>query len=334
MEAEVEWLPTQRLTIYGTLSRRINETGGPDGSSLLQTGAAVRADYELYHNLLLNVGALLREDEFCRSGTGRRLVYGGSIGIDYYLNKNWLFTFSFQHDVREFGQRFARHASKPIHDRRENSLLGLSMSETADDVDDAKPGGGAMSLERAVSAVRKRLKLVLALPVVFASLTALIVLSLPNRYDASALVQIDPRHKLISNLDTVVSDLKGDMPTVESEVEVIRSRPVILSVIETLNLRNDPEFRKSHVNGLLARLGLASGTDEQVAQRQAPPPRDQIAEVIDPQEPGSSVPERDEVAVAFAERLKVVRVRTTLLIDIRFSASDAVQGGQDRQHRG
>jgi len=100
MEAEIEWLPTQRLTIYGTLTRRLNEIGGPDGSSLLQTGANIRADYEIYHNLLLNVGASIREDDSVSLGTSE-LVYGGSIGLEYYLNKNWLFTFTYQHDVRE-----------------------------------------------------------------------------------------------------------------------------------------------------------------------------------------------------------------------------------------
>lgn len=203
------------------------------------------------------------------------------------------------------------------------------MSDESEGQEDEKGGGGAMSLERALSAVRKRLKLVIALPLVLASLTIAIVLTLPNRYDASALVQIDPRHKLVSNLDTVVSDLKGDMPTVESEVEVIRSRPVILSVIETLGLRNDPEFKKqSAVKSLFARLGLGTEDEDVTPERQVPVNRDQIAEVLNPEKPGSSNPERDEVAVAFAERLKVVRVRTTLLIDIRFSASDATKAAK------
>lgn len=197
------------------------------------------------------------------------------------------------------------------------------MDEREDDLEEGKKGGGAMSLERALSAVRKRWKLVAACPVVLAVLTAAIALSLPNRYDASALVQIDPRHKLISNLDTVVSDLKGDVPTIESEVEIIRSRPIILSVIETLGLRNDPEFtRPSRFDKLLQKIGLSSGP-KPALERDIPVVRDQIAEVLNPQAPGSIDPERDEVAVAFVERLKVVRVRTTLLIDIRFSASDA-----------
>ena len=100
MEAEVQWLPTQRLTIYGSLTRRLNETGGPDGSALLQTGLSVRADYEIYHNLLLNSGFEIREDASLTSNTSE-MVYGARLGLEYYLNKNWLFTFAYEHDLRE-----------------------------------------------------------------------------------------------------------------------------------------------------------------------------------------------------------------------------------------
>ena len=100
VEADLQWLPTQRLTIYGTLTRRVNEEGGPDGMALVQTGINVKADYEIYHNLLLNGGFMVREDKSVTTGTSE-LVYGGRIGLDYYVSKNWLFTFGYEHDVRQ-----------------------------------------------------------------------------------------------------------------------------------------------------------------------------------------------------------------------------------------
>lgn len=202
------------------------------------------------------------------------------------------------------------------------------MQETSDEQDEESKGGGVLTLERALWAVRKRLRLVLAIPIVLGALTAGLVLMIPNRYDADALVQINPRQKVISELDTVVSDLKGDNPTLESEVEIIRSRPVILSVIDALDLRNDPEFeRKPRFAQLLEKLGFHQ-SNEPATQRQVPVTRDQITEILNPQHLGSSIPERDEIAVAFAERLKVFRVRTTLLIDIRFSAQDPVKAAR------
>lgn len=100
MEAELEWLPTQRLTIYATLLRRIDDTSGPDGGPMIETGASIRAQYELYHNLLLNVGGTYRIDDIATLSTPET-YYSGNVGLEYYMTKNWLFTFTYQHDVRE-----------------------------------------------------------------------------------------------------------------------------------------------------------------------------------------------------------------------------------------
>lgn len=204
------------------------------------------------------------------------------------------------------------------------------MQRDVEEFDEQETGGGAMSLDRAISAVRKRLKIVIAMPLIAGALAALLVWTMPNRYDASAIIQIDPRQKSITNIEAVIPDLKGDQPSIESEVEVIRSRPIILQVIETLNLRNDPDFNQPPLGVWLSRkLGIGSAADQKpIAQRTLDKPRDQIADIINLDEPGSSKPERDEVAVAFLDKLKVMRVRNTLLIDIRYSASDAVKAAR------
>ncbi len=196
--------------------------------------------------------------------------------------------------------------------------------------EDFEDTGGALSLDRAIHAVRKRLRLVVALPIIAALTVAVIVSLMPNRYDASAIIQIDPRHKSITQVDPVVADLKGDQPSIESEVEIVRSRPIVLQVIETLNLRNDAEFlAPSLVSRFMRGLGLTSSDDSVVAASRRPPrPRDEIAEAVRPDPPGSSNPERDEVAAAFLDRLKVTRVRNTLLMDVRFSAGDAVKAAR------
>ncbi|MFN3868717.1 MAG: GumC family protein [Hyphomicrobiaceae bacterium] len=196
---------------------------------------------------------------------------------------------------------------------------------------DAERGsGGAFSIDRIVSAVRRRLLIVLSVPVVAFALSAAVVLSLPNRYDASAMVQIDPRKKSISNLDAVISELKADAATVESEVEIIRSRAIALKVIDILDLRHDPEFsRPSFIQRALVALGLGAiappGPMPGREANGASVNHDIITGYLGPERIGESRPARDEVAVAFAERLKATRVRTTLLIEIRFSAESAVK---------
>ena len=204
------------------------------------------------------------------------------------------------------------------------------MSEAAQDIEGG--GQGSFSLERALFAVRRRWRLVAALAAAGLVVSIAIAMLLPVRYDASAVVQIDPRKKSISNLQGVLSELGADAATVESEVEIVRSRTVTLKVIELLDLRNDPEFSKpSRVHRLLAFLGLAEelpAAQVAAAGAQHNANTDAITALRGPDQPGQTRPERDEVAVAFSERLRVARVRNTLLIDIRFSASDAVKAAK------
>lgn len=197
----------------------------------------------------------------------------------------------------------------------------------ANSPDQADEAEGALTLDRAISAVHKRLKLVVALPITAVILASAVLFAIPNRYDASAVVQIDPRQRSITNLDSVVSDLKGDQPTIESEVEIIRSRPVILKVIETLDLRHDPEFAAPALSSRLMRfLGLStSSLPTDPIDEPAPQPVDQRDDLIHLDVPGSSKPGRDEVAATVFDRLKISRVRNTLLIDIKFSSSDAIK---------
>jgi len=193
-------------------------------------------------------------------------------------------------------------------------------------------GGGGFSLDRALAAVRRRWKLVAAMPIAAAVLASVVVLSMPDRYDASATVQIDPRRKSISNLEGVISELKADTATVESEVEIIRSRAIALKVIDVLKLRQDPDFARTSLKGrVLAFMGLkAPDLPEPVpgSQEGRTINSDPIKGLLGPDEVGKSRPVRDEVAVAFSENLKVTRVRNSLLIDIRFSASEAVKAAR------
>ena len=204
------------------------------------------------------------------------------------------------------------------------------MQGGAQEFDGEETGKGAMSLERAISAVRKRLKLVLATSLVVGTIVAGIVWMMPNRYDASAIVQIDPRQKSITNIESVIPDMKGDQPSIESEVEIIRSKPIILQVIDALNLRSDPEFAEAPMmTRMMRKIGLAKKVNPiDVLVRQAQKPRDQIADILILSTPGQSTPERDEVVVAFLDKLKVSRIRNTLLLDIRFSAREAAKAAK------
>jgi polysaccharide biosynthesis transport protein len=159
-------------------------------------------------------------------------------------------------------------------------------------------------------------------------LTAGVLINIPNRYEASATVQIDPRKRTILPVENVVSDLKTDTSVVESELEVLRSRTIAVRVIDTLNLRQDIEFSEpGPIGKTLALLGLNTWRLQRAAPP-APKPRDEIARLLDTDRTGALEPEKDEIAAVFASRLKVSRVRNSLVIDVRFTSKDPVKAAR------
>ncbi len=196
-------------------------------------------------------------------------------------------------------------------------------------------GGGAISLERAFNAVRRRLPLVAIVTVVMTLAGAGFAMWLPNRYEGVAVVQIDPRKKSISQIDSVVEDLRGDSASLDSEVEVLSSRAIALKVIDILKLREDVEFRgKSAVRRIFDMIGLSAFLPEDAAAPAAPHigerriDGDPTGTLVGKIGPGEVIPERDEIAAAFLDRLKVSRVRSTLLLEIKFSAGDPVKAAR------
>lgn len=177
--------------------------------------------------------------------------------------------------------------------------------------------GGRFSLERCLSAVRRRLLLIGVIALTAAAVAGAVAAMLPSRYEASAFVQVDPRRKSISNLEGVISDLPSTHTTVESEVEIIRSRTIALKVIDILGLRDDPEFG-----------GRPAGASQAAAPTNPVAAADPIQGLLEASQPGETEPERDAVAAAFLGRLKVTRVRVTLLLEIKFASGDPVKAAR------
>lgn len=191
---------------------------------------------------------------------------------------------------------------------------------------------------RALAAVRRRWRLALAAGLAMSLLSAFVVMSLPNRYEAAATVQIDPRrNKAAGANETTLSDLKPDTSTnVDNEIEIIRSRDVIARAIEALRLRNDPEF-----NGT---MGFGSSIVQRWRQLlsrvstspPAPPPGqadstqaelDAITRLLTDKSPPATL-DRDEITATVLEHTKVARVRSTALIDIRFTSQEAAKAAR------
>ena len=100
LQAEVQWLPTQRLSIYGTVARQFLDTTDITSSGATQSKLKIRAEYDVYHNIVLNGAIEFRHDDF---GGIERIDDSmiASVGVDYFLSKNWLFTFGYEHQIRD-----------------------------------------------------------------------------------------------------------------------------------------------------------------------------------------------------------------------------------------
>ncbi len=174
------------------------------------------------------------------------------------------------------------------------------------DYDDYEEDEGASSalIERALSAVRRRLVLIAVLTAIGTGIATVYAYTLQNYYEAYSVVQVDPRQKSITNVDSVFSDMRGDHASIESEVQLIRSKPLLLKVISALNLRADPEFG-----------GYKGYNASKKTQTNARPTTVEDLLASKREQPGG--PQRDFVVANLNDQLAIRRLRNTLLIEIK-----------------
>ena len=99
VEGQVEWLPTQYITFSGALSRQIIAADALDDAGRVETRLTARLDYEIWHDIVLNFGAAYFTADYIGI-TRRDTTITGSVGLEYYLNKNWLLSLGYEHTMR------------------------------------------------------------------------------------------------------------------------------------------------------------------------------------------------------------------------------------------
>ncbi|MFN3933039.1 MAG: GumC family protein [Parvibaculum sp.] len=90
--------------------------------------------------------------------------------------------------------------------------------------------------------LRKRLVLILGVTFGLTALVMAAVLQQTPLYTATAQVLLDRQKMQVTDMATVMSGLPSDSATVDSEVEILRSRSLAERVIGRLDLLEDPEF--------------------------------------------------------------------------------------------
>lgn len=85
-------------------------------------------------------------------------------------------------------------------------------------------------------------------------LTTIYLLITPASYTGTTTLLIDPRRVQLFRTDSVTTDLAFDSATVESQVQTLLSEQIVLSVIKSANLHNDPDFIGAGPNFIMQAL--------------------------------------------------------------------------------
>jgi polysaccharide biosynthesis transport protein len=162
----------------------------------------------------------------------------------------------------------------------------------------------------AIGIVRRQLLVIALFGAVGTLLGAFYVLIAPPTYTAEARIVIDPRRVQLFEKATF-SQGQIDQSVLESEIELVKSEPVALSVINALGLAKDPEFLKpAGVFGEV--LGLAS----------------RLVSVVKPTKPLSESEATKAALGALSKYLSVARVGWSYNLSIQYRSGNPERAAQ------
>lgn len=101
---------------------------------------------------------------------------------------------------------------------------------------------GQLDLRRLYTAFMRRLRLFGAVALLIFLAVVLLTLQATPKYTATASVMLDTRKEKVTDAEAVLSGLPSDSSSVDTEVEVLKSRQLAGRVVKALNLDQDPEF--------------------------------------------------------------------------------------------
>ncbi|MCE9649108.1 MAG: polysaccharide biosynthesis tyrosine autokinase [Parvibaculum sp.] len=93
--------------------------------------------------------------------------------------------------------------------------------------------------------LRRRLGLIIGITVGLTALALVGIFQVTPLYTGEAMVLLNMQKTQVIDIEAVMSGLTADSATIDSEVEILRSRSIARKVIEKLNLMNDPEINRT-----------------------------------------------------------------------------------------
>ncbi len=173
-----------------------------------------------------------------------------------------------------------------------------------------------INLKELLRTVWRRKGVVFGTVVLLTTLAGLVVSQLTTLYRAEAVVMIEPRQSNVVDLEAVIEGLPAERETINTEIEVIRSRGLAEKVIARLGLRQNPEFNAdlrppAGLDGLLVSWGIP--IEDWLASW-----RRNDAEYLSDE--ARQELQRVRVIDAYLKKLEVTTINTSFVIKIGFTS--------------
>ncbi|NHK29480.1 polysaccharide biosynthesis tyrosine autokinase [Parvularcula flava] len=167
---------------------------------------------------------------------------------------------------------------------------------------------------------RRRLGLFLGGAITVLALVMIFTWQITPKYAAHATVVIDPRQKQVLDYSAMISGLPADSASVDTEVQLIKSRAIAERVTEKLELYNDPEFNPAAG----AEAGQSSGGIKAFIKGLMPGQVEK--EAVDPVI--AERLEREGTVNAVMGKLSASRSGLTYMIDIGYVSTDPAKAAE------
>ncbi|MDH2344524.1 GumC family protein [Bradyrhizobium sp. SSUT77] len=108
--------------------------------------------------------------------------------------------------------------------------------------------GGALTAAGALSFMRDNARRILTLALAIFALSVIVLLVIPVRFAATALVVVDPREQRVTTEQDVLPGIGQDSAALQSLVEVAKSDGFLKPLIEQLKIRDDEDISGGHTD--------------------------------------------------------------------------------------
>lgn len=173
-------------------------------------------------------------------------------------------------------------------------------------------GLGVISLSELIAIVKRRKWLIGGTVSVIMAGALFAIISLTERFEATAEVLIEPDKNLV-NVNDIASGLDGAAETIQSQIQIIQSRKLVGRVVDKLDLGSHFEFSNEPEASAIAGL-LPEGLRDLLTFGDA----DDAVEVV------SVADERNRLVSSFLSRLKVGTAGRSRVIKVTFESEDKV----------